>query len=65
MVHLLQISRQEVVVAGGRVVANAGGKKVTDCRRMEKWRQQGLLMGSWWDMRETQESGVTFKYWRD
>lgn len=24
-----------------------------------------LLMDSWWDVREIQESGMTSKYWKD
>lgn len=34
--HLLQISRQEVLVVGSRVVASAGSKKVTNSRLMVK-----------------------------
>lgn len=34
--HLLQISRQEVLVVGSRVVDSTGGKKVTNSRLMVK-----------------------------
>lgn len=30
-----------------------------------KWSRQALWMGSLWDIRETQEPGLTSEYWKD
>lgn len=44
---------------------SAAGEKETDSGCVLKWSQQGLLTDSLWDVREIQESGVTFEYRKD